>query len=142
MVPASEDNVLRLNVEDGNRAHAVDGWDRDRAEGEEVAPYYKRRAAGVWIGLATLAVVVIAAMVYGYAALEQEGLSVEQVPGMTKSLSAIGQHVANVENRLAASRVEQQKLGAELQSIDADQRRHSAKRRSKRAGLLARPRPC
>jgi peptidoglycan hydrolase CwlO-like protein len=119
MVPASEDNVLRLNVEDRNRAHAVDGWERDRAEGEEAAPYYKRRAAGVWICLATLAVVVIAAMVYGYAVLEQEGLSVEQVPGMTKSLSAIGHHVANVENRLAASGVEQQKLAAELHSIDA-----------------------
>ena len=119
MIPASEENTLRLNVDERNRAHAMEGWDNGRTESDEVSPYHKRRAAGVWICLATLAVVVIAAVVYGYSVLEREGVSIEQVPGMTKSISALGQHVADVENRLAASGVEQQKLAAEMHSIDA-----------------------
>jgi len=64
-----------------------------------------------------LALAVVA--VYGYSVLRQEGIQFEQVPGIAKSLPAIAEHVSNLENRLADSRVYQQNLASEMNKIDA-----------------------
>ncbi len=119
MIPASEENALELNLDRRDRSQGVQAWENDRAESEEVPAYYKRRSAGVWTWLATLTVALAVIGAYGYSILTQEGIQSEQIPGMTRSLSAIGQHLGDVERRLANSRVDQQHLASQVQSIDA-----------------------
>ena len=103
-----------------DRAQAAKDWAGDRSsEVEDVPAYIKRRSAGVWTCLATLAVALAVVAVYGYSVLKQEGIQLEQVPGIAKSLPAIAQHVSNLENRLADSRTYQQNLTHEVQKIDA-----------------------
>src|ERR1017187_2668203 len=91
-----------------------------RPEVEEVPAYYKRRAAGLWACLASLAVIFAVAIAYGYSILQHEDIQLEQVPGIAKSLSAIGLHVADVERRLADSKTDQHNLAARIQNIAAE----------------------
>lgn len=119
MIQASDGYALEFNLDDRNKSLSTQDWESDRPEVEEVPAYVKRRSAGVWTCLATLSVVLALVVVYGYTVLKQEGIQLEQVPGMTRSLSAIGQHLANVEVSLAHSRLDQQKLALQVQSIDA-----------------------
>jgi hypothetical protein len=119
MFPASEENALEMNLDDHRHSELSEDWERDRAEVDDVASYHKRRSAGVWAGLATLTVVLGVVVVYGYTVLKQEDIQVEQIPGLTKSIPAIGQHLASVERRLADARVDERKLASQVQTIDA-----------------------
>ncbi|MGO8792219.1 MAG: hypothetical protein ACLQVL_33190 [Terriglobia bacterium] len=119
MIPASEENALEFNLDRRDRSHNAQAWEGDRAESEEIPAYYKRRSAGVWTWLATLTVALAVMMSYGYTVLTRQGIQSEQIPGMTRSLSAIGQHLGSVERRLADSRADQQHLASQVQSIDA-----------------------
>ena len=138
MLPAGKERELDLNLDDHNRFQIVEDSDRERVEGEDVATYYKRRSAGVWACLAALTVMLVVIIVYGYAILRQEDTQIEQIPGMTKSLSAIGQHVGNVERRLADSRADEQKLAARVQNIDAGPKAALDLTRQQTANLIAR----
>jgi hypothetical protein len=122
MIPASEENALELNRDDRNRSQIAEDSERERAEGEDVAAYYKRRSAGVWACLAALTVIFAVVVVYGYAILREEGTQLEHIPEMTKALSAIRQHVGSVERRLADSRSEQEKLASQVQNTHAGSR--------------------
>jgi hypothetical protein len=116
----SDGHVVDFKLDNLNRSKAAHDWEIDRPEIEEEVPaYYKRRSAGVWACLATLTVALAAVVVYGYAVLSQEGLQVEQVPGLAKSLPAIAQHLGNVEQRLADARADQQKLASQVRNFDA-----------------------
>ncbi len=138
MIPPSEENALELNMDDRNRSQFVKDSERERAEGEDVAAYYKRRSAGVWVCLAALTVILAVVVVYGYAILRQEGIQLEQLPGMTKALSAIGQHVGSVERRLADSRTDRQMLALQVQNIAAGSRAALDLTRQQTVNLIAR----
>jgi len=119
MFSAGEAHGHELNQDDRKRSQIGEDSERERAEGEDVAAYYKQRSAGVWACLAALTVILAVVVVYGYTILRQEGVQLEQIPGMTKSLSAIGQQLGSVERRLADSRADQQKLASQVQNTDA-----------------------
>jgi hypothetical protein len=106
------------DVDHFDRSQTIKEWAADRSEVEDVPAYIKRRSAGVWTCLATLALVLAVVAVYGYSVLRQEGIQSEQVPGIAKSLPAIAQHVSNLERRLADSGTYQQNLTREVQKID------------------------
>jgi hypothetical protein len=116
----SDGHVVDLKLHNLSRSEAAHDWEIDRPDIDEVPAYYKRRSAGVWACLATLTVALAAVVVYGYAVLSQEGIQVEQVPGIAKSLPAIAQHLGNVERRLADARADQQKLASQVRNIDAE----------------------
>jgi len=122
MIQANEDCAPELVLDTHNRpqARSLEDWEFDRPEIEEAAAYYKRRSAGVWACLATLAVALVVSVGYGYTVLKQEGIQLDQIPGLTRSLPAISQHLANVENRLVDSRVAQQRIASQVQAIDAE----------------------
>ena len=138
MIPPNEANALELDMDDRNRSQIVEDSERVRAEGEDVAAYYRRRSAGVWACLAALTVIFAVVVVYGYAILREEGTQLEQIPAMTKALSAIGQHVGSVERRLADSRADQQKLASQVQNTDAGSRAALDLTRQQTANLVAR----
>lgn len=94
-------------------------WKREIVDAQEVPPYYKRRSAGVWAGLAAIAVALVAASVYGYWLLEQQDIQVAQIPGIVRSLPELHQRMVSTANALNAARIDQQNLAAQLQSVDA-----------------------
>jgi len=89
-------------------------------EVEEVPSYYKRRGAGVWACLASLALILVAVATYGYNVMQQQDQQVSRVPGIATSISAVGQHVVNIENRLADARADQRNLAAQILTIGAE----------------------
>lgn len=120
MIPANKkEGALEFSSDDRDRSQIAEERESQRADGEDVPAYYKRRSAGVWACLAALTVILAVVVLYGYAILKQESIQLEQIPGMSRSLSAIGQHVGNVERRLADSRADQQKLALQVQSVNA-----------------------
>lgn len=122
MIRASDGQAAEFKLENFNRSETASqtarAWEFDRADVEELPAYYKRRSAGVWACIATLTVALAAVVAYGYAILQQQGIQVEQVPGLAKSLPAIAQHLGNVERRLADSRIDQQNLASQVHAID------------------------
>jgi hypothetical protein len=138
MFSAGEEHGHELNQDDRKRSQIGEDSERERAEGEDVAAYYKQRSAGVWACLAALTVILAVVVVYGYAILRQEGVQLEQIPGMTKSLSAIGQQLGSVERRLADSRADQQKLASQVQNTDAGSKAAPDLTRQQTVNLIAR----
>ncbi|HXW15456.1 MAG TPA: hypothetical protein VEN79_13185 [Terriglobia bacterium] len=119
MIQGNDRCAPEFEMDGIHRFEAARNWESDRPEMEDVPAYFKRRSAGVWTCLATLAVALAVVVAYGYSVLRQEGIQSEQVPGIAKSLPAIAQHVSNLERRLADSRAYQQNLASEMQKIDA-----------------------
>lgn len=119
MIQGSEGCAPEFEMEKLDQFQAIRDSESDRPESEEVPAYFKRRSAGVWACIATLAVALTVAVIYGYSVLKQESIQSEQVPGIVKSLPAIAQHVSNLEGRLADSRADQQNLSSEIRKVDA-----------------------
>ncbi len=93
-------------------------WEADSTEFEVPAPYHRRTSAGMWACLATLTVGLAVSIAYGYAVLRQENVQLEQIPGIVKSLPAMSQQLANLENRLEFAGVSQRRLASEVRSLD------------------------
>lgn len=113
-----ENESVGANLENGSVGATE--LEAHRPDVEDIPAYYKRRSAGFWACLASLTVVLAVAVAYGYAVLQHEDIQVAQVPGIAKSLSAIGLHVADVERRLADSKTDQHNLAARIQNIAAE----------------------
>ena len=120
MIRASEGYAAEFKLDNLNRSQTEQDWEVDRPDIEELPAYYKRRSAGVWACIATLTVALAVVVAYGYTVLWQEGIQLEQVPVIARSLPAIAQHLGNVERRLADSRADQQNLALQVRNIDAE----------------------
>jgi hypothetical protein len=118
MFDATEGYAHNLGLEDRSRSNSDEVREIDQLEIDEAPAYYKRRSGGVWACLAALTVALGVAMLYGYAVLQQEGIQLEQIPGMANSFPAIGQRLASFERRLAVSKADQQNLASQMQVID------------------------
>ena len=137
MIEANEGFPPELLSDDHNRSRSREYWESDRQEVEEVPAYYSRRSAGVWTCLAALSVALGVAVAYGYAVLSQEGIQLEQIPGLTRSLPAISQHLASFEKRLTDSRAAQQSLATQMQNIDVDSKAALSQTRQQTGRLMA-----
>ena len=119
MTPASERCSPEFILEDRGRVESADDWESDRAEADEVAAYYKRRAAGVWTALAVLVVALAAVTLYGYSVLRRQGIELRQIPVVAKSLPAISQRMVSIAKGLDAWRDNQVNLSAQVQKMDS-----------------------
>jgi hypothetical protein len=137
MIEANEGYPPELILDDQHRSRSREDWEADRAEAEEVPPYFRRRSAGMWTCLAVLTVALGITVAYGYTVLEQEGVQLEQITGLTKSLPPITQHLANLERRLADSRVAQQGLASQVRNIDVESKSALAETRQQTGRLMA-----
>ncbi|MGD0224169.1 MAG: hypothetical protein ABSF71_17710 [Terriglobia bacterium] len=137
MIRASEGYAAEFKLDNLNRSQTAQDWEIDRADVEELPAYYKRRSAGVWACIATLTVALAVVVAYGYTVLWQEGIQLEQVPVIAKSLPAIAQHLGNVERRLADSRADQQNLASQVRSIDAESKAALGRTRGQTGQLVA-----
>jgi hypothetical protein len=119
MTHASERCSPEFILEDRGRVESADDWESDRAEADEVAAYYKRRAAGVWTAIAVLVVALAAVTLYGYSVIRRQGIQLSQIPVIAKSLPAISQRMVSIGKSLDAWRDNQVNLSAQVQNMDA-----------------------
>jgi hypothetical protein len=122
MIQANEGLAPEVLMDKQNQppARPLEDVEFDRPEIEEAAAYYQRRTAGLWACLATLAVALVVSVGYGYTVLLQEGIQLDQIPGLARSLPAINEHLASVENRLVDSRAAQNRLASKIQQIGVE----------------------
>jgi hypothetical protein len=108
-------SVLNLAFEDRDVQRVEGEWERDLKG--EVTSYHKRKSAGVWTGLATLAVALAVAIGYGYTVMSDEDARLSQLPGLASSLSSLGLRASNLEKRLANWSASQQALAVRIQQV-------------------------
>ena len=122
----------KLAFEDTEIGMQDDSWEGDHSR--EVPAYHKRRTAGLWTALATLAVALVVAASYGYSVISKNNAQLAWLPGLTKSLSAVRGRLDGLETRLQVWQDGQKNLAARIQQMDAgwksklnDVRLHAAK---------------
>jgi hypothetical protein len=126
--------IPQFVLDDTKRYQAEDLWEGDK---EDLTPYHKRRAAGVWAGMATLAVALAVVTGYGYFVLSRQDAQLAQIPGLASSLPAINQHLSSMEKRLGVWRDNQQALAGEMQRMDAGWKTALAAAQDQTARLVA-----
>lgn len=97
--------------------HSFEQWDRDHSIDAPV--YHRRRTAGLWTALATLAVVLAVAAVYGYSVLSKHDSELMWLSGRVSSFSAVRDHANRLEAMLKEWNVRQESLRAQVQKMDA-----------------------
>lgn len=97
--------------------HSFEQWDSDQSIDTPV--YHKRRTAGLWTALATLAVLLAVAGVYGYSVLSKHDTELMWLSGRVSSLSAVPDHADRLEAMLKEWNVRQEGLRAQVQKMDS-----------------------
>lgn len=94
-----------------------EAWETDQPG--EVAAYHKRRTAGLWVALVSLAVALVVAAAYGYSVISKDNAQLAWLPSLKNSLSAVRGRVTDLEAKLQVSQNGQQNLAAQVQKLDA-----------------------
>ncbi len=92
-------------------------WDIDPPS--EVPAYHKRRSAGLWTAIATLAVGLAAVAVYGYSVISQNHAQLAFLPGLTRSISSVRTQLNGLESRMQVWQQGQSNLAAKVQKLNA-----------------------
>lgn len=93
-----------------------DAWDRDQHS--DVPAYHKRRTAGLWTALASLAVVLAVVTVYGYSVISNHNARLVWLSGLVQSVSAVRMHIDGVEANLKEWKGKQESLAAQVQKLN------------------------
>lgn len=80
----------------------------------------RHSSAGLWVGLAVLAVALIAGASYGYEALKKNSTQFAHFSTLVDSLAAIHQRVSGIESRLDAWKGEHQALVDRMKKLDVE----------------------
>jgi flagellar basal body-associated protein FliL len=92
------------------------GWDSDQPH--DVPVYHKRRSAGLWTALASLAVILAVVAVYGYSVASNQNAQLSWLPGLMKSVSSVRDRTNTLETRLKDWSSKQESLAAKVQKLD------------------------
>ncbi len=80
---------------------------------------YKRRNVGLWTAFVLLTAVVAAIAAYGYWAMYSQSSQLAWLPGLSKSISSLGERTDGLENNLKDWASKQKELSAALQNLKA-----------------------
>src|SRR5579872_5183603 len=105
-----------FTLEDWRRQQIDNAWKVD--ETAEAPVYVKRRSAGLWTAVAMLAAALIVVSSYGYWILCQDNQQLSQLPGITRSLEAVGSRLIGIENNLNTVKSNQAALSAQTKQLD------------------------
>ncbi len=132
----TEGCVPQLVLEGKGRRQGVDDeWENERAD--DVSPYRRRKSAGIWVAVATLAIALAFVAGYGYSVLSDQDSLLSQIPGMTSSLPAINEHLSSLEKRLDEWRNSQQALASHVGQMDAGWKLALGTAKQQTAALIA-----
>jgi flagellar basal body-associated protein FliL len=96
--------------------HTPEGWGSDQHH--DVPVYHKRRSAGLWTALASLAVVLAVLAVYGYSVASNQNSQLSWLPGLMKSVSSVRDRTNTLETKLKEWSSKQENLAAKVQKLD------------------------
>lgn len=103
--PSFEDVEIRVPEE----------WENDHRIDEPV--YHRRRSAGLWTALASLAVVVAVMAAYGYSVLSNQNDQLAWLPGLIKSVSVVRDRTNGLEATMKQWSGRQEHLAAKVQQL-------------------------
>ena len=106
----------KLVLEDTEMHMPDEAWGIDQSS--DVPAYHKRRTAGLWTAIASLAVMLAVAAAYGYSVLSKDNAQLAWLPGMARSISAVHGRLNGLEARLKAWQEGQDRLAARIQKLD------------------------
>jgi predicted nucleic acid-binding Zn-ribbon protein len=106
-----------LAFENTDISRPKDGWEIDPPS--EVSSYHKRRTAGLWVAVATLAVALAVVAAYGYSVISKDQMKLASLPVLEKSLSEVRVRMGGLEGKLQAWQQGQKRLAARLQELNA-----------------------
>jgi hypothetical protein len=112
-----------------------EAWEVDQPS--EVPTYHKRRSAGLWVALASLAVAFAVAVAYGYSVISKDNAQLAWLPSLRESLSAVHGRVASLEANLQVWQDSQKGLAARVAEMNAAWKSDLNDARSYTAGLVA-----
>jgi hypothetical protein len=113
---------------------AGEAWDNDQSN--DMPTYHRRRTAGLWTALASLAVVLGVMAAYGYSVLTNQNSQLAWLPGLAKSISAVRTRTNGLEATLNDWGSRQDNLAARVQNLDAGWGSRLDKVRLQAAGLV------
>ncbi|MBZ5564208.1 MAG: hypothetical protein LAP13_17515 [Acidobacteriia bacterium] len=123
-------------VLDDSRNHQLDA-ELERDQADEIPAYHRRKSAGIWTAMASLALALAVLAAYGYAVLDNDNLQLSQLPRLAKSLSAVSLHSLDLERRLQDVSEYQKGLTARMQKADVAWQSGLDAARAQPAGLVA-----
>lgn len=123
--PAFDDVELNLPEE----------W--ESGEHPEAPVYHKRRSAGLWTALASLAVALAVLAIYGYSVLSNQNKQLAGLPRLAKSISVVRDHTDTLASRLKGWNSTQQDLEARVRKLDAAWESRLAGARRYAGGLVS-----
>ncbi|MEJ2007663.1 MAG: hypothetical protein P8Z30_05810 [Acidobacteriota bacterium] len=124
--PIFEDTGIHLSDEE---------WDSN--ESNDMPVHHKRRAAGLWTALASLAVALAIVAGYGYSVISKQNSELARLSGRLDSFSAIPGRTSKLEVGLEEWETRQTSLAAHVQSLDAGLKPGLDKVRLHAAALVA-----
>lgn len=109
-------------------------WDNDQSN--DVSTYHRRRTAGLWTALASLAVVLAVIAAYGYSVMSNQNSQLAWLPSMAKSISAVRARTSGLEATLKDMGTKQDSLATRVQNLDAGWQSRLNTVRLQAAGLV------
>ncbi len=97
--------------------HLPEDW--EGAEHLDPVVHRKRRSAGLWTAIASLAVLLAVAAAYGYSVLTSQNAQLTWLPSLAKSISAVRTRTDGIEASLKQWSGKQENLAAKVQTLDA-----------------------
>ncbi len=107
----------KLALEDTEIGGQDETWESDHSR--EVPAYHKRRTAGLWTAVATLAVALAVVAGYGYSVLSKDNAQLSWLPGLVGSLSTVRARLDGLETKLQTWQAGQKGLATQVQRMDA-----------------------
>jgi cell division protein FtsB len=96
--------------------HLPEGtWDNE--EPIEIPAYHRRRSAGLWTAVASLAVVLAVMAAYGYSVMSNQNSQLAWLPGLKKSVSAVRDRANGLEASIAKWDARQDHLETQVQKL-------------------------
>lgn len=115
MVPAKDKWAEeRRSPFDDVELHLPESWEGQ--EQPDAPAYHKRRSAGLWTALASLAAALAVLAIYGYSVVSNQNTRLAWLPGSTKPIAAVRARTASLESSLKEWSSRQKNLAAVAQS--------------------------
>lgn len=118
MIPVKEEwSEVRRSSFDDVELNLPEEWETE--EHPEAPVYHKRRSAGLWTALASLAVALAVLGIYGYSVLTNQNKRLAWLPGLAKSVAAVRARTDALASSLSGWNSRQQALEARVRKLDA-----------------------
>jgi len=118
MIPVKDKwSAVRRSSFDDVELNLPEEWESE--DHPEAPVYHRRRSAGLWTALASLAVALAVLAIYGYSVLSNQNKQLAWLPGLAKSVAAVRTRTDDLASSLGGWNSRQQALESRVRKLDA-----------------------